>query len=69
MASGDNRRPEQPICRDANEQEDRDHDRRNKVTSRLSSQSHPDRQIGVRSQQGVECHRYKAEAGDHYRGV
>ena len=23
MASGDNRRPEQPICRDANKQEDR----------------------------------------------
>jgi hypothetical protein len=31
MADGDNRRPEQPIGSDANEQEDRDHDRRNEV--------------------------------------
>jgi len=27
----DNRRPEHPICGDANKQEDRDHDRRNEV--------------------------------------
>jgi len=29
--AGDNRRPEEPICRDANQQEDRDYDRRNEV--------------------------------------
>jgi hypothetical protein len=31
-ACGDNRRSEQPICRDANEQKDRDHDRWNNVS-------------------------------------
>jgi len=31
IAGGDNRRAEQPICCNANEQEDRDHDRRNEV--------------------------------------
>jgi hypothetical protein len=31
IAGGDNRRAEQPICRNANEQEDRDHDRWNEV--------------------------------------
>ena len=31
MADADNRRPEEPICRDANEQEDRDHDWRHEI--------------------------------------
>jgi hypothetical protein len=32
MTCVDNRRPEQPICRDAKDQEDRDHDWRNEVS-------------------------------------
>ena len=32
-----NRRPEHPICGDANKQEDRDHDRRNEVFHGSSS--------------------------------
>jgi hypothetical protein len=32
MACVDNRRAEQPICRDPKDQEDRDHDRRNEVS-------------------------------------
>ena len=32
MTCGGNRRPEQSICRDSNDQEDRDHDRRNEVS-------------------------------------
>jgi hypothetical protein len=58
MASGDSR-PEQRICRDANEQEDRDHDRRNEVPQDFPR----------RSQQRVECHRDEAEAGEHHRGI
>jgi hypothetical protein len=34
--AGDNRRPEHPICNNTDEQEDRNHDRRNEVFHGLS---------------------------------
>jgi hypothetical protein len=66
IAGGDNRRAKQPVCRDANEQEDRDHDRRNEVSHRFPCESEPDRRMGVRSQHGVEDRRPKAKAGEHH---
>ena len=66
--AGDNRRPEEPICRDANQQEDRDYDRRNEVFHGFPCQVNP---IGgsVRSQHGVEHCRPKGKAAEHDHGV
>jgi hypothetical protein len=69
MAGADNRRPEQPICRDANQQEDRDHDRWNEVFQGFPRKVTPDRRIGVRSQHGVEGYGHEGKAAEHHHTV
>jgi len=57
------RRPEHSICDDTNEQEDRDHNRRNKVFHRLSLIK------TTRSQDGGECCRPDGKAGEQHHRV
>jgi hypothetical protein len=65
MTCGDSRRCEQPICHDANDQENRDHDRRNEVSHGFPCKVNPISGSMFRSQHGVKRRRHEGKAGKH----
>ena len=68
MSGADSRWSEQRICRDANEQEERDHDRRNQVSHGFPCKVNRigGGRVGVRSQHRVEYRHPKGKAGEHH---